>query len=516
MSGAPAQSKKARICMARGCGVSVRGTDLGRHYRARTDFLKIASVMNLPMDEKNKELQAMDSHTFYMFSNGYHSPGNLPHWSTHKPASRPIPEIFKKKQVDANENTDSVEEEPPEKSRNVELEELPEEVAKPADEDDDEENNVNKEAVEVESSEEADDASDVETKTELTDQINAALRKHGGLTDEVIEKLSEQIAHKAASKTIEMLKAEKEKIDAENVEVKETWSEGDTMMICRPCTRYSAKDDVPLKLSRKRRGNFGMIEKKGADGKPRLKRDILRAVKEHSVNELHTYCCIREKDEEDNEADFEKENKAAGRVTIRNIIKTLKRGGSSVDFQADNNLFHLESNYQDIVVATKNDSSESFFKVRDVVFDVVSEKVKAWFSARGPGEVEEVSVTLDKVTVQRTSYTVLLTYFFRDGVIYILLNKLMVMKVDEYDSEGTARAVVDSLVSTLGISRARLADILLHFAYDGVYATTGENIHANRPSELTILHRKTISSEKLSILDIVSHFSMYDRNLMSL
>ena len=83
-------------------------------------------------------------------------------------------------------------------------------------------------------------------------------------------------------------------------------------------------------------------------------------------------------------------------------------------------------------------------------------------------------MTLDKVTVQRTSYTVILTYFFRDGVIYILLNKLLVMKVDEYDSEGTARAVVDALVGTLGISRARLSDILLHFAYDGVYATKGE------------------------------------------
>lgn len=53
-------------------------------------------------------------------------------------------------------------------------------------------------------------------------------------------------------------------------------------------------------------------------------------------------------------------------------------------------------------------------------------------------------------------------------------NKLMVMKIDEYNSEGAARAVVDALVDTLGFSRVRLSDILLHFAFNGVYVTTGE------------------------------------------
>jgi hypothetical protein len=50
-----------------------------------------------------------------------------------------------------------------------------------------------------------------------------------------------------------------------------------------------------------------------------------------------------------------------------------------------------------------------------------------------------------KVTVQRTSYTVLMTYFFFEGVIYIILNKLVIMHEDEYDSEGTARSVVAAL-----------------------------------------------------------------------
>ena len=154
----------------------------------------------------------------------------------------------------------------------------------------------------------------------------------------------------------------------------------------------------------------------------------------------------------------------------------MKRGWSSVDFEAVNNIFHLESKHQDIVVATKNNSQTAFYDIRDVVFDSVSEKIQEWFRKRGEGEVREISVTLDKVTVQRTSYTVLLTYFFWEGKIHVLLNSLMVMKPGEYDSEGTARAVVKELMATLGISRAQLAIILLHFAYDGVYATKEERV----------------------------------------
>ena len=53
-------------------------------------------------------------------------------------------------------------------------------------------------------------------------------------------------------------------------------------------------------------------------------------------------------------------------------------------------------------------------------------------------------------------------------------NKLMVMKIDEYNSKGAAKAAVDALVDTLGFSQVRLSDILLHFAFNGVYVTTGE------------------------------------------
>ena len=148
-------------------------------------------------------------------------------------------------------------------------------------------------------------------------------------------------------------------------------------------------------------------------------------------------------------------------MTIRSVIKNIKRGGSAEDFQADLDIFHLESEQQPFVVPTKNNSSDAYFKIRDIVFEVLTEDTKKWFSETGRGQIEEISVTLDKVTIQRTSYTALLTYFFNNGVIYIILNKLMVMAVDEYDLEGTARAVINGLQETLGLTRHVV--LIFHF-----------------------------------------------------
>ena len=51
---------------------------------------------------------------------------------------------------------------------------------------------------------------------------------------------------------------------------------------------------------------------------------------------------------EDEKEETEKQNQDAGRVTIWNIIKALEHGQSLVDFVADNNLFHLKAESQNI------------------------------------------------------------------------------------------------------------------------------------------------------------------------
>ena len=54
-------------------------------------------------------------------------------------------------------------------------------------------------------------------------------------------------------------------------------------------------------------------------------------------------------------------------------------------------------------------------------------------------KVTEFSCTLDKVTVQHRSFTVLLTFFFMDGKIFCLPNSLITVKEDEYNANGTVK-----------------------------------------------------------------------------
>jgi hypothetical protein len=47
-------------------------------------------------------------------------------------------------------------------------------------------------------------------------------------------------------------------------------------------------------------------------------------------------------------------------------------------------------------IATKNDSRAQYFKTRGEVFELLSKKTKQFFE-----KIEDIAVTLDKVTVQR-------------------------------------------------------------------------------------------------------------------
>ena len=62
------------------------------------------------------------------------------------------------------------------------------------------------------------------------------------------------------------------------------------------------------------------------------------------------------------------------------------------------------------------------------------------------------------------------------GKIHVILNKLHKLSKEQYDSVGTANMVIDVLCETLGVSRNRLATILTHLIYDGVYASPEERV----------------------------------------
>ena len=67
-----------------------------------------------------------------------------------------------------------------------------------------------------------------------------------------------------------------------------------------------------------------------------------------------------------------------------------------------------------------------------------------------------------------------------------LRGKLAKLSTDEYDAAGTAEMLVQTLVDTLGITRSRLANALVHFVYDGVYATKAERVSGGGCLELKL------------------------------
>jgi hypothetical protein len=91
---------------------------------------------------------------------------------------------------------------------------------------------------------------------------------------------------------------------------------------------------------------------------------------------------------------------------------------------------------------------------------VITNSVQELFRS---GNISEISATLDKVTVQHRSFTVLITFFFYDGALYSLLNELIIMKEEDYDARGTATFVTKSMKESLGLSRTQLATLLKHF-----------------------------------------------------
>lgn len=488
IDGVESQSKLKRVCAAQGCGLEIRGTNLGRHYKMNTNFQMLHELKLLSSEVAESTVKhKADPHTAYMFRNN-HSMTNLPRWNTHKATKKPVPDAFKPKASigegskdghgdkdweegggDGDRNGDGDGDEDAVSDGEGDDEDAVQDIEGIGDGEIDENSNdipskkhmshvdgMEGDTSETKSEDKAGEEKleDSELNPNLTDQIKKALKGFKSeLTDEVIEQLSERIATKTAEKTVNLMKLEEAKKEMQAVKVDESWIEGDTMYSCRPCGVFSDSKDVPPGYAKYKRGHFGVVEKFKGDGEKRRKSHVVQCLKEHTENSLHIYCCIREKKEEQEEKDFEKRNDHAARINVRNVIKTLKRGGSSVDFVAENNIFHLEAEHQEMVVPVKNDSTASFFQTRDVVFEVVSEKTKAWFATGGKGGVEEIAVTLDKVTIQRVSYTALLTYFFYNGVIYVILNKLYTMRADEYDSEGTAKAAVGTLCETLGITR---------------------------------------------------------------
>ena len=228
---------------------------------------------------------------------------------------------------------------------------------------------------------------------------------------------------------------------------------------------YHKKENVPAGLRSSIKGLYGVIKR---DAKL-TKHHLTRSKKAHCNLALHNFCVSQYEKQVEEKLDYEKRNENAGKIVISNALLCFERSFGARDFVALNakeHLLHPET------AATKNDSESEFFRLRNVAFDILSERTRKFFQEM----VKSIAVTLDKVTIHRTSFTVLMTYFFKDGKLHVILNKLHKLGLLEYDSMGTAKMVINVLTETLGLTQTKLATILRHFVYDGVYASPQERV----------------------------------------
>ena len=245
------------------------------------------------------------------------------------------------------------------------------------------------------------------------------------------------------------------------------WIESDKYWICNPCLLHSQSKNVPRYLASGRKGTFGFVSNTGQNCL------IVACKKRHTDSLLHAWCIKEYQNESEWKASNDKKNEIAAKRIIRNVLLCFKRSWGSEDFIALNAKNFLDDKDLGISYsATKNDSRKEFFRLRRVIFDILDEKTRHFFSEN----ISNIAVTLDKVTVHRTSFTVIMTYFFNKGKIHIILNKLHKLRTDEYSSEDTATMLIEVLCETLGVSKTKLSKILKHLIYDGVYADKEERL----------------------------------------
>ena len=278
-----------------------------------------------------------------------------------------------------------------------------------------------------------------------------ARRSRVRLTKEEKEELAEDIAQR-----VFRMKEEKEVRDKYEARRSDVWEKGRDFLICKACSTYKDQTNLPKEILKLKRGVTGMVARNRDNGRKIPEGEVRRRVNEHEEKNFHLWCVRKAQEEKKSSKTYEEENKEAGLLVIKAFLKTASEGGSGQDFLRLVDFTHL---IPGVVKSQKNNSRPAFFKLRDDCFELVTERVKERFRS---GAINEISITLDKVTVQSRSFTVLLTFFFSNGKIYCLLNGLLKMGRKDYDSAGTAEMIVDSLKETLGLTSSQLARKLLH------------------------------------------------------
>lgn len=193
-----------------------------------------------------------------------------------------------------------------------------------------------------------------------------------------------QFANLLAPQLSKANQLQKEKNTKQN---KHYWVEEDQYWICSPCLYHSK--NAPKKYLAKRKGNFGYVSKSSKQ------KDITVSKNRHIENELHGWCVDEYEKSIENKKLTDRRNELVGKKIVRNAIYCFKQSLGSADFTLLNLkdfLAERDIGSNQYNIATKNDSRAEFFRLRNVIFDVVTVRTIKFFE-----KIEDIAVTLDKV-----------------------------------------------------------------------------------------------------------------------
>ena len=176
------------------------------------------------------------------------------------------------------------------------------------------------------------------------------------------------------------------------------WLDSDECVTCEICLQLLVLD-IPDRLKRLKRGHFGVLSKK------QQKFHLSSAMRLHEKSPLHIWCAKKVIEIKVSKEKSEKSNQEAVKLLATNAALCLKTFGSAVDFVRLNDKDNMT---EGVTPAFKNDGSQELFSCRESFFLHLGESVKKLFR----DSVGAFSVTLDKLTVQHVSYSVIASYFF--------------------------------------------------------------------------------------------------------
>ena len=199
-----------------------------------------------------------------------------------------------------------------------------------------------------------------------------------------------------ASKLAEKLKGDDDNNtdDSDDDESDAIWQDlGDNKQQCIPCKLYV--NSAPIDLKKHNKGLIGHFILPDSTYSKSQKKERRKNIRNHKKNPLHKWCLEEQKRLKISRKEFEKQNVESGNKLVNNAVHCLLNGGSAKAYVKLNS----KEQMSDDTFPTKNDGAETFFEIREIVFEELSEVIKDYLRT-----VKHASYTLDKVTYQPTFF----------------------------------------------------------------------------------------------------------------